>query len=381
MSTCTTLSDALWCPSSGPLLDVAVVVVDVSVDTSKRRGVISAIDASIDEAVGISVHGSTLLELLSSLSPGCILLLSGLEANREAKYLFRLSAMSFTSTAAIQVLNDDELHYKHDHENADSLIALSHRIKNQCLAQPSCCRRTLADIQCPGQLSSVEVRVVSCEALSTTTALFHSRKRGRQTSRVFATLADNDARMVLVDCRKYFKDLKTAQEGGDSVQITNLLSCQEEAGEIVLKPTIRTLILPTKRPRRHVSRVHNEPQSILLEQSCIISSMEAIFIDELNQALDSKHFVSPSAFVGIIINKVGPCYRAATLTLEGARVVKANPSVMKVLCASIDAGQVLADTQTRQDVLELVRGILMGATQLKWTLDGNVVQKLEIPRC
>lgn len=383
--------------SSAPLSDVVVVLLDASVDTVGKRGLISAIDTSIDKPVGIFVEGTMLLEILSSkLAPGTIILLVGLEVPTggctscaTTIHPFRLTTRGFSSTAAMKVLTEDELQDKYDHRDAAALVALSNRIKTQCLAQASCVRRSLADIQYSGQLSSVQVRVVSCEFLSTTCVRFRKRGGQHKSWEAFAALADNDSRIVLTQCQKYVKELQVAQVSEEWIQITNLLSYLDKSGELLLKPTIKTLLLPAKpsRPRHQVVPhvFDNTQQSHLDKFRRIIASLEAIFVDELNQSLDfNTDRVSSSDIIAVLLitkeDGGEPEYRATTLTLEGNQVVKASPSIMKVLCASIDACMILTDSQTRQHVFQLVKGIVQGKTQLIWTLNDNLIESLEMPR-
>ena len=383
--------------SSAPLSDVVVVLLDASVDTVGKRGLISAIDTSIDKPVGIFVEGTMLLEILSSkLAPGTIILLVGLEVPTggctscaTTIHPFRLTTRGFSSTAAMKVLTEDELQDKYEHSHSAALIALSNRIKAQCLAQASCVRRSLADIQYSGQLSSVHVRVVSCEFLSTTCVRFRKRGGQHKSWEAFAALADNDTRIVLTQCQKYVKDLKVAQVSEEWIQITNLLPYLDKSGELLLKPTIKTLLLPAKPSRpwhQVVPHVFDNTQQSHLDQfRRIVASLEAIFVDELNQSLDfNTDMVSSSDIIAVLLitkeDGGEPEYRATTLTLEGNQVVKASPSIMKVLCASIDACLILTDAQTRQHVFHLVKGIVQGTTQLIWTLNGNVIESLEMPR-
>lgn len=89
-----------------------------------------------------------------------------------------------------------------------------------------------------------------------------------------------------------------------------------------------------------------------------------IFIDELNQELSTKHFSDALTLAHTIARSTPfPCYREATLTLEGTLAVKASADIVKVLCASIDAKEFLAEEETRTAVLDLVRGLLVECTQ------------------
>mmetsp|Transcript_3108 Transcript_3108/g.5096 ORF Transcript_3108/g.5096 Transcript_3108/m.5096 type:complete len:445 (-) Transcript_3108:123-1457(-) len=438
----TTISAALSC-SSFELLDIVVVVVNATVESDNQsKGFISVVDASTDVQAGISVYGSKLVDLLASLSPGCLLLVSGLESTGKSntnnataaaaaaiapsRGHFRLSTNGYTSatTAEIKVLKGDDLEndkYNH-HPNAPDLVKLSRRIRSQqALAQPTRCRRRrLADIQYPGQLSTVQVRVLSCEIMSSTEdgAQYippwqRKRRLHANKKKAYATLEDNGVRMVLIQCRKHMKELKVAQQNRVTIQMTNLLSSSRtnDAGEIVLTPTLQTLMLPAAaaavdRKRQLSPIIQTQQQSILVDNDdnqsgggccCVVlSNIEAIFIDDVEKLLDPIHD-APSAFAASIV-KTGPfpTYRSATVTLaakqqqQGARssssviVVKANASVIKTLCGSIDARQVLASAQTRRLVQELIKSLLTDeSVQLKWTLtkDGNnIVRQVEIPR-
>jgi hypothetical protein len=402
MSTFANLSDALMLSSgslSAPLCDIVIVLVDASVDIVRKRGLISAIDTHIDEPVCILVEGAMLLEILSSkLAPGTIVLLVGLETPTgggtctNAIHPLRLSSRGFSSTAAMKVLTEDELQDKYNHRDADALIALSNQIKAQCLAQASCVRRSLADIQYSGQLSSVQVRVVSCEFLSINSIRFRRRGGQQKSTEAFAALADHDTRIVLTQCQKFIKELKVAQTTEEWIQITNLLSYLDKSGELLLKPTIRTLLLPAKPLRpwcQMVPDVADETQqSELIPFRRTVARLEAIFVDELNQSFEFNNnnnnvvLLSDTFATLLIANEVGgePKYRATTLTLGGNQVVKANPYIMKVLCASIDAGLIITDSRTRQHVFQLVQGIVQGKTQLIWTLKENWIESLAMPR-
>lgn len=386
-----------------------MIVVVSTVFAEDKRGFLSVTEEASD--AGISVHGTKLVEKLASLSPGCIVLMSGLETmDRKTnsmgkaspwttKAQFRLSSNSYPSrstTASIKLLKDDDLlrngKYNH-HSNAADLIALSRRIiKSQhALEQPiPCQRRRLVDIQYSGQLSTVyQVRVISCEVpspLVNNTGTYWQRKQKRlDSSKAFATLEDEGAaRMVLVDCRRLTKDLTSAQQNGNLIQITNLMSSANDAGEIVLNPTLQTLILPATERRKSLSQIHTQQQSLLLvdNDTVICSTIEAIFIDDIEKILDPND--TPSAFAAALI-KTGPIptYRAATVTLGGGEVVKANSSTIHTLCGSIGARDVLACADTRRLVQDLIKCLLTDTSvQLKWTMraDSNNVRRVEIPR-
>jgi hypothetical protein len=180
------------------------------------------------------------------------------------------------------------------------------------------------------------------------------------------------------------KDLKVAQQNGDTIQITNLMSSENDAGEMVLNPTLQTLILPAADRRKSLSPIHTQQQSLLLvdDDTDIFSTIEAIFIDDVERLLDPND--APSAFTAALI-KTGPIptYRAATVTLVGGVVVKANSSTIKTLCGSIAARDVLACADTGRLVQDLIKSLLTDTSvQLKWTMraDSNTVRRVEIPR-
>lgn len=386
----TSLSEALALPSSTDVSDVVAVVVEISMEKVKRRGNLSVVDTSIGNscAVVISVHGPTLMESLSSISTGDLILLRGLATARPSdRTHFRLSSYEFTSSASIKMLSGTSLKELSCHANASALTALSHKVSNTSLGQRVCRRRCLTDIQFPGQLSTVEVKVISHELVSTTKT-FRKRKWSRREDDAFAMLIQDSTRIVLVDCRKHTRHLKSAQVSKDPVQITNLISCKVESGEIVLRPTNLTLFLPAKgRGSGTRAASHNVLNQPRFEQSprksqIIFSCLKTIFIDELNQELSMKHFSDSSTLAHTIARSTPfPCYREATLTLEaGTLAVKASADIVQVLCASIDAKVFLAEERTRTAVLDLVWGLLVEGTQLKWTIDGCIVKKLEIAR-
>eukprot|EP00546_Thalassionema_frauenfeldii_P017329 CAMPEP_0178900344 /NCGR_PEP_ID=MMETSP0786-20121207/3424_1 /TAXON_ID=186022 /ORGANISM="Thalassionema frauenfeldii, Strain CCMP 1798" /LENGTH=386 /DNA_ID=CAMNT_0020571343 /DNA_START=159 /DNA_END=1319 /DNA_ORIENTATION=+ len=372
------LSDGLKHQASRTF-DAVVVVTESFIERERRRGFFNAVDPSIDisNQVGISYYGFH-SKLVPNVGPGCILLLLGLEAMSESNKAkdktirsshFRLRAGKVDQVVAMKELNVDQFQNFYDHPCTNELIQLSQRVKGSCLTRsPSCCWRNVADIHFPGLLSNVEALVVAFESFP--------RK-----DHAVATLSDKGHSIVLTDCLKYANSLQASHGDGKTVKITNLLSRITDLGDIVLVPTPNTnvtSVLTCKTPESLDENFINgaSERKLQSKSSIIISNLESISFDSHNSVLDCKHSPSISSFVDAIVElKPSPSYRNATLTFRGGHVLKANQSIMKVLCASIDATHMLDHKQSRIAVFDLIHGLIKECTKLRIAVD-NVNKKV-----
>jgi len=364
--------------------NAVVVVTESFIERKRRRGFLYVVDPSIDipNKIGISYYGFH-SKMVPDIGPGCILLLLGLETLSESAELkngsvrssqFQLHAGNFDRVTSMKELNNDQFENFYEHPCTNELIKLSQRVKSACLTRSLSCQwRYLADIQCPGLLSNVEVTVTALELID------------KKKDRAIATLSDKENCIVLTDCWKLAKSLQASYTTAQQIKITNLLSRSTDLGDIVLTTTPHTTVMSGMKSRSPaLSLVDISPEEssncdVETKSSVIISQLESISFDSLKLVFDDKHWFSISAFADAIVQlQPYPSYRDATLTFGEGHVLIANSAIIKALCASVDPELILNHQPSRKAVFDLIRGLIKEGTKLRVSFDNVKCQVLSL---
>mmetsp|Transcript_51168 Transcript_51168/g.153729 ORF Transcript_51168/g.153729 Transcript_51168/m.153729 type:complete len:677 (-) Transcript_51168:83-2113(-) len=295
-----------------------------------------------------------------------------------------------------------------------------------------CRRRRLRDVDNPGLLSDVTVRVLSYDGSAPrpsglgSSSSAAARRRGGPARRwdpkpvtARASLSDGPDESdlaALYDCARFGAALNNASRAGSCVLITRVKSHWatkgsnggREGGGMALVPTPETSVMvlegegPTRKQGRRVAASQRDgitqtrgmTQTQVPSPDCLVGTTEtAIVTSALKDIVvvcdgEKKNSISdclgtPSALFEVLVdaNARRPTYCIATLTLDSIAapgeflVVEAGGDVVEVLCGSCPAACLSTDsrvgkgdTSLRTHAFNLLRGMLREKVPLRWTL-------------
>lgn len=378
--------------------DVIGIVVKISVDALNSKAQVLIADDSIPENAyaRVSLFGNdAVTSSLVKVSVGDVLSFHGFQITRHDTTKLPLVAdfqcswqepeagwtRLYAHHGEAQVSCQDE----DTTRSIQSLVQWFSKTKfNESIPSLPCRRRRLSELQAVGMTSHVVARVVSVDtaAAASTSASRNKRKRWlplKKRRTTIAVLSDGDEIMPLLGCAAHEEALKEAI--GNEVLLTHVVTCvaEEKSDEnIVLRPTESTTVIPRLDNAMSTGKRVNqqETQCISMTQempgaATLARPLTDVYIDELGISLgDGKRFVSPNGFVSTLVDTSGshPCYRAATLTLDGI-VVKADAELMQTLCGSIDPVTLLNHSRLKTHVTDLMRGLLDEQVDLTWAIE------------
>lgn len=366
-----------------------VVMVHSSIPQAQQQRVYLTVkDASTEQSLRILLTARHHVDLVnSSCKAGSILILRGVEPF-SSEGLFCISPRNYSTMGTVKLITDTHhVHNLYHHPQATELIQLSDKIRQALSLQPLSCRyQCLSEIQLPGMQCHVTVRVLDCHPIlhsSTAVQQRYHKKHGSPTQQVYATLSDyKDTVMVLVDCQRLKSQLQEAVQSKHYIRITHLTSRQRHE-ELVLACTLSTKILSCDNPPFPRDTDCSTPNNTTIDNlQVVMASIESIFMDDLNQALDQRHFSSPAALCHALIQATPTTFRCAKLTLSvpntAKRVVMVDAHIMQNLCGSVEAHSILHHAETRRTVLELLQGLLQEETRLKFVIQKDTQQVIKV---
>eukprot|EP00540_Astrosyne_radiata_P010638 CAMPEP_0116831556 /NCGR_PEP_ID=MMETSP0418-20121206/5404_1 /TAXON_ID=1158023 /ORGANISM="Astrosyne radiata, Strain 13vi08-1A" /LENGTH=408 /DNA_ID=CAMNT_0004460823 /DNA_START=217 /DNA_END=1443 /DNA_ORIENTATION=- len=278
----------------------------------------------------------------------------------------------------------------------DSLKQLSRQVQMSFLRPVPCRRRRLCEIQSPGLLSHVPVQV--CAVESSVSSLFPRRKRkrggagGAVDRTTFATLADKQERMLLMDCQKWELELKSRI--GQTILLLYVLSKRRSCGgedDLVLVPTASTSIIPTDQSPSHNTPSRIGAMSFLsLEANSpprtrlVVASLRDVSW-EGSEALSKmrQDAEGPSSLMRVLLRKKDDVFQYCNGRLRLGNMddhVHASPWTMQTLCASIDPNELGIDTNSQAAVFVLLVGYIKENIEMKWQLcrEGQQVRVIRV---
>lgn len=373
-------------------MDIIAVVVRISIDASQATAQLLIADQSIpcNAYARVSLRGAAIASL-AEVTVGDILCFNGLvRTNHESvrSPLMGDFRSSWEDTGWTRLYQHGTTTNVPD-ERIQGLVSWFSTLKyNDSIPALPCRRRHLIELHAPGIVCHVVAHVVSFD---TAAGELHKRKRSTFAKKTtFAVLTDGNEVMPFMDCGKYETMLKTAFSLGQEVLLTNVVTSL--AGmtnhDVVLRPTNSTSVVPMLTDtERKVSVRQPLPDCLTLTQDLsgksaqtILSPLRDIYIDELGISLgDGKYFLSPNGFLSTIID-YNRRYRQATLTLDGI-VVKADSSMMQILCGSIEAASMWTHTRLRRYVMEWIRALLQDEVNLSWSLERQDDDTYRVMKC
>lgn len=276
-------------------------------------------------------------------------------------------------------VNDEEV----NSSRVKELLLWYNQRKNLPVQSLPCRRRRLHEIQAVGLISHVQVRVIAVEAASVRHQRTKIRKCLMPTASI-ATLLDDDGDVAsLVDCQGFQVALINALKARQRVQISSVRSIQPDEGDssVLLAPTYFTTIVNCPSEKKWKARIIQTQEFSTLHSPPVIrtfsATVESIWIPDLNTYLERKHFLSPNAFAAILVNQETLTFRSVMLTLKETRVW-ASSDVVKLVCGSVEAKDVLLHFTTRRNVLELIQGLLEEDIELLWTVEKNAGEEYHV---
>ena len=361
-------------------MDIIAVVVRIALDASKGTAQLHIADQSIpcNAYARVSLRGAAVASL-AEVSVGDILCFNGLvRTNHESvrSPLMGDFRSSWEDAGWTRLYQHGSATNVHDKRIRGLVSWFSTSKYNDSIPTLPCRRRHLKELHAPGIVCHVLAHVASFD---TAAGELHKRKRSTFAKKTtFAVMSDGNEVMPFMDCGKYETTLKTALSMGQEVLLMNVVTSL--AGmtnhDVVLRPTNSTSVVPMLIDREcNISARQSLPDCLTLTQELsgksaqtVLLPLRDIYIDELGISLaDGRYFLSPMGFLSTIIDN-NRRYRQATLTLDGI-VVKADSSMMQILCGSIEAPSMWTHSRLRRHVMEWIRALLQDEVNLSWSLE------------